>query len=287
MGDGVRIDVRTNVADVQRELRRLQSDIQQRAIARALNRTMDQGQTQMVRAIASEFEIKQSEVRARLSIRRAREGYFGGLLTVDLFAFQNKRGRGFNLIRFVEKRVTLAERMEAAAEWVNRDTTVPCVVWVERNDEGDMMRKLLPEGTEVRGDEPFEDKRAKLRDFSLGNIRVLITKPSIAGFGMNWQHCHRTVIASMTFSFERTFQLIRRFYRYGQTHPVELAMVSASSEGNVVAALQRKETQYQVMQDAMNRAMRATGLLARVTTFDDYDYTPTKAMKLPSFLRVA
>lgn len=109
MGDGVRIDVRTNVADVQRELRRLQSDIQQRAIARALNRTMDQGQTQMVRAIASEFEIKQSEVRARLSIRRAREGYFGGLLTVDLFAFQNKRGRGFNLIRFVEKRVTLAE----------------------------------------------------------------------------------------------------------------------------------------------------------------------------------
>jgi len=105
----VKIDIRTNIDDVKRDLNRLQSDIQQRAIARALNRTMDQGRTQMVREIASEFEIKQSEIRARMSIRRAREGYFGGLLTVELFALQNKRGRGFNLIRFVEKRVTLAE----------------------------------------------------------------------------------------------------------------------------------------------------------------------------------
>ena len=105
----MKIDIRTNIDDVKRDLNRLQSDIQQRAIARALNRTMDQGRTQMVREIASEFEIKQSEIRARMSIRRAREGYFGGLLTVELFALQNKRGRGFNLIRFVEKRVTLAE----------------------------------------------------------------------------------------------------------------------------------------------------------------------------------
>jgi hypothetical protein len=185
------------------------------------------------------------------------------------------------------KKVTLDERMEAATAWVNRDASTPCVVWVERNDEGDKMRELLPDATEVRGDETFETKRQKLRDFSLGNIRVLITKPAIAGFGMNWQHCHRTVIASMTFSFERTFQLVRRFYRYGQTHPVELAMVSASTEGNVVQALARKEAQYQTMQAAMNKAMRATGLLAKVTHFDDYDYTPTKAMQLPAWLKPA
>jgi hypothetical protein len=183
------------------------------------------------------------------------------------------------------KRVTLDERMAAAADWANRDTSTPCVVWVERNDEGDMMRELLPDATEVRGDEPFETKRQKLRDFSLGNIRVLITKPAIAGFGMNWQHCHRTVISSMTFSFERTFQLIRRFYRYGQTHEVELSMVSASTEGNVVQALQRKEAQYTVMQAQMNKAMRATGLLAQATHFEDYDYVPTKAMKLPPWLK--
>lgn len=183
------------------------------------------------------------------------------------------------------KKATLDERMAAAAAWVERDPSTPCVVWVERNDEGDLMRELLPEAVEVRGDEPFETKRQKLRDFSLGNIRVLITKPAIAGFGMNWQHCHRTVIASMTFSFERTFQLIRRFYRYGQTHEVELAMVSASTEGNVVQALARKEAQYQVMQAQMNKAMRATGLLAQARHFDDYDYTPTKAMALPAWLQ--
>lgn len=188
------------------------------------------------------------------------------------------------------KRATLTERMSAAAAWVEKDPAAratPCVVWVERNDEAEMMRQLLPEAVEVRGDEPFEDKRAKLRDFSLGNIRLLITKPAIAGFGMNWQHCHRTVIASMTFSFERTFQLIRRFWRYGQTKPVELALVSASSEGNVVQALARKEAQYLSMQAQMNKAMRATGLLAQVRVFDDYDYMPTKMMKLPAFLRTS
>ena len=103
------LKISTNFADVQRQIERLQKSVADSALRSAVNKTMAQGQTQMVRAIASEFEIKQSEVRARLSIRRAREGYFGGLLTVDLFAFQNKRGRGFNLIRFVEKRVTLAE----------------------------------------------------------------------------------------------------------------------------------------------------------------------------------
>ncbi len=183
------------------------------------------------------------------------------------------------------KRVTLSERMEAAAAWAARDTSTPCVVWIERNDEADLLRELMPEAVEVRGDEPFEMKRQKLREFSLGRIRLLITKPAIAGFGMNWQHCHRTCIASMTFSFERTFQLIRRFYRYGQAHEVELAMVSASTEGNVMQALARKETQFQAMQAHMNKAMRATGLLARARAFDDYDYTPVKAFRLPAWLQ--
>lgn len=182
------------------------------------------------------------------------------------------------------KRVTLNERMESAAAWVEKDPATPCVIWVERNDEADLMRKLLPDAIEVRGNEPFESKRAKLRDFSLGRERVLITKPAIAAFGMNWQHCHRTVVASMTFSFERTFQLIRRFHRYGQTHAVELAMVSAATEGNVVQALARKEAQYQTMQTQMNAAMRESGLMAEAMTFADYDYTPAAAFELPSFL---
>lgn len=185
------------------------------------------------------------------------------------------------------KAVTLVERMELAAAWVNRDTTVPCVAWVERNDEADLLRTLLPDAIEVRGNEPFETKRAKLRDFSLGNSRVLITKPAIAAFGMNWQHCWRTCVASMTFSFERLFQLIRRFHRYGQTRQVELALVSASTEGNVMQAIARKEAQYQTIQREMNEAMRATGLMARAMTFEDYDYVPRSAFKLPAFLQTA
>lgn len=182
------------------------------------------------------------------------------------------------------KQLTLAERMEAAAAFAERDNTAACVIWVERNDEADLLRRILPGAMEVRGDEPFDTKREKLRAFSQGRERVLITKPSIAGFGMNWQHCHRTVVASMTYSFEQLFQLVRRFYRYGQTREVELALVSASTEGNVVAAIERKQAQYDLMQRKMNDAMRATGLIATAQAFDDYDYSPRTAMKVPAWL---
>lgn len=105
----MQIDVRTNIDEAKRDLGRLRSEIQQRAIARALNRTAEQGNTQMVRAIAAEFNVKQSDVRSQITIRRAREGAAGTLLTVEIKALQGKRGRGYNVIRFLERSVTLAE----------------------------------------------------------------------------------------------------------------------------------------------------------------------------------
>lgn len=183
------------------------------------------------------------------------------------------------------KRVTLKPRMELAAEFVARKPGEACVIWVETNDEADALRAMLPHAIEVRGNESLDVKRAKLRAFSEGNEQLLITKLDICGFGMNWQHCHRTAFASITFSFERTYQGLKRFHRYGQTQAVEAALISASTESNVLAAIKRKEAQFMEMQSQMNAAMRATGLLAKVNTFEDYGYKPQTPMQLAPFIK--
>lgn len=117
------------------------------------------------------------------------------------------------------KRMTLDGRMERAAEIVASKPGEAWCIWVETNPEADKIRALLTGAVEVRGDEPLDTKRDKLRAFSRGDERVLITKLDIAGFGINWQHCHNTVFASLTYSFERVYQGLKRFHRYGQTHP--------------------------------------------------------------------
>ena len=183
------------------------------------------------------------------------------------------------------KRATLKDRCEKAADIVNAEPSEPCVVWVETNDEADAMQALLPDAIEVRGNDALDDKRATLRAFSEGRERVLITKLGIAGFGMNWQHCRRTVFASMSFSFERTYQGLKRFHRYGQTRPVDAYMITAANEANIARSYRDKERQFVAMQLQMNDAMREVGLLANAPRFDDYDYNPTRRMNLPPFVR--
>ena len=119
---------------------------------------------------------------------------------------------------------------------------------------------------------------------SITAVRAAIRHSSSCGFGVNWQHCHRSVVASMTYSFEQLYQLIRRFHRFGQTRPVEIGLVSAATEGNVVAAIERKERQFIEMQTKMNVAMRKAGLLAKRREFDDYDYLPAQPMRLPAWM---
>jgi hypothetical protein len=94
---------------------------------------------------------------------------------------------------------------------------------------------------EVRGSDKEEDKERKLQAFSAGEIRVLVTKPSIAGFGMNWQHCADTGFVGLNDSFEQVYQAVRRFWRFGQQHPVTAHFIAASTEGAVLENLRRKE----------------------------------------------
>lgn len=159
------------------------------------------------------------------------------------------------------KRESLAGRVARAAEIVaGLPVSEPVVVWCDTNYEADALCKALPGAVEVRGSDKPEVKEERLRAFSRGDVRLLITKPDIAGYGLNWQHCSRMVFVGVSFSFEKTYQALRRTYRYGQTRPVEAHMIIAETEGNVLAILKQKQAAFNEMQRAMSAAMREHGL---------------------------
>lgn len=121
-----------------------------------------------------------------------------------------------------ELRDTMELRLNKVAEIVNSNPNEPFIIWIRQNQEGEMLRKLLPEAVEVKGSDSDEWKENKLLGFAKGEFRVLITKTKIASFGMNYQNCNNQIFASLDFSFEGLYQAIRRCYRFGQSKQVKV-----------------------------------------------------------------
>ena len=143
-----------------------------------------------------------------------------------------------------ERRRTIDERCEMVARIVDHDG--PALVWGHLNDECKYLTKIIPGAIEVSGSDSDEAKEEKLASFSSGQTRVLVSKPVIFGFGLNLQHCaHETFFPSH--SFEQYYQAVRRCWRFGQTHPVKIDMVASEGESGVVANLQRKADQADLM----------------------------------------
>lgn len=157
--------------------------------------------------------------------------------------------------RLAARRDTIAERVSAAAELCNGNDR-PWVAWCHLNNESEALAAAIPGAVEVRGSDKDTDKEQKLEDFSLGKIRVLVTKPSICGFGMNWQHCADTAFVGLNDSFEQVYQAVRRFYRFGQTKPVNVHFIASEIEGAVVANIKRKEVQAEHMAEQMVAHMK-------------------------------
>lgn len=140
-----------------------------------------------------------------------------------------------------ERRRTINERCEMVARLV-ADTGQPAVVWCELNDEGDLLAKMIPDAQQVSGKDTDESKERKFEAFSSGATRVLITKPKIGAWGLNWQHCnHVTFFPSH--SYEQYYQAVRRCWRFGQTRPVTVDIVATEGEVEVQKNLQRKADQ--------------------------------------------
>jgi len=151
-----------------------------------------------------------------------------------------------------ERRATLTERCEAAAEKLNGNSVA--VAWCHLNDEGDLLEKLIPDAKQVSGSMSDDKKETVLTDFSNGNVRVLVIKPKIGAFGLNWQHCsHMTFFPSH--SYEQYYQGVRRCWRFGQKRPVTVDVITTEGELRVLKNLQRKATQADEMFTKLTKFM--------------------------------
>ena len=178
-----------------------------------------------------------------------------------------------------ELRATINERLQKVAKIVN-NSDENWIVWIKQDDEGDMLRKLIPDAVEVRGSETPSAKREKLIGFAKNKYRVLITKLKIAQFGLNYQNCHNQIYASLDFSFESTYQGIRRSWRFGQEYEVNVYLICTDTMANVRETIIKKQNQFENMQKAMTSATnRNIGTKKKVK-----QVVAGTSMRLPSFI---
>jgi DNA modification methylase len=157
--------------------------------------------------------------------------------------------------RRAAQRDTIAARCAVIADLVNA-SDAQWLIWCHLNAESEALKQAIPDAIEVRGSDSASQKEQRLMDFTHGRARVLVTKPSIAGFGMNWQHCNTMAFVGLSDSFEQFYQAVRRCYRFGQQSVVDVHLVHAESEGAVKANLERKQRQHDELSSSMIAHMR-------------------------------
>lgn len=204
------------------------------------------------------------ELVVRESIVEASRPAPGALFDVPAVGLQEERE---------ENRRTLTERCEAAAAALEDAPTG--VAWCHLNDESALLARLIPGAVEVVGADTPDQKEEKLRAFSKGEIRVLVTKPSIGAWGLNWQHCHRMTYFP-SHSYEQWYQAVRRSWRFGQKHPVTVDVITTEGGRNILANLQRKSEQADAMFTALVQHMNHARDIAR----HDYD----QEVRVPAWL---
>jgi hypothetical protein len=186
--------------------------------------------------------------------------------------------------RRTARRDSVEERVKACIDMVNASAD-PWVVWCELNTESEMLTKGIDGAIEVRGSMTTDQKEKALADFAHGRARVIVTKPSIAGFGLNWQHCNQMAFVGVTDSFESYYQAVRRCWRFGQRRPVTVHIFASELEGAVVSNLQRKERDARAMAESL-AAQTADSVRANVlgTSRATNAYNAAQAVKLPAFM---
>lgn len=152
-----------------------------------------------------------------------------------------------------EKVLTLQQRCEKSAELATHGK--PVTVWCERDDESALLAKLIPDAREVKGSMSADEKERLLLGFVDGDFRVIVTKPKLAGFGVNWQHCAHAVFGSISFSYEQHYQAERRSHRFGQSEQVVNDVVISDTESPVWQVIVRKRVQHETMKREMAEAM--------------------------------
>ena len=175
----------------------------------------------------------------------------GYLFTMTAFGLSEERE---------ERKRTINERCEFIAQLVNHDR--PAVVWCHTNAEGDLLEKVIPNARQVAGRTPDDEKESAYNDFVSGGLRVLVIKPKIGAWGLNWQHCNH-VVTFASHSYEQYYQSVRRCWRFGQKNPVDLDVVATEGEVRVIANMKRKALQSDIMFKKLVEHMNADTIIKR------------------------
>lgn len=186
------------------------------------------------------------------------------------------------------RRASLEDRVAACAATVNGEPGEPWVVWCDLNAEGDALTAAIHGAAQIAGADDIDTKERRLVDFAEGRTRVLVSKPSICGWGLNWQHAARMAFVGVTDSYEAYYQAVRRCWRFGQTRDVHVHVFASKAEGAVVANLRRKEREAGQMAASLSAETRdsvmaeVTGLKRQTNT-----YAAKSPVAVPHFLRSA
>jgi superfamily II DNA or RNA helicase len=173
----------------------------------------------------------------------------------------HERGLLFNLEaqtlaeRRDARKATIELRAQAVADLVKKSQE-PWLIWCNLNAEGDLIEELLPDAVQIAGSDSLEDKKGRMLGFAAGEFKRMISKPSICGWGMNWQHCNNVVFFGLSDSYEQFYQALRRCWRFGQTKPVNCYVVISDTERAVLRNIERKEEDAKRMAAAMVESMK-------------------------------
>ena len=184
------------------------------------------------------------------------------------------------------RRDSIEERVQAAADIVAQNPDEIWMIWCNLNSESELLKKAL-DAVEVKGADSNDHKERSMIDFAAGKIGRLVSKPSICGFGMNFQVCHNVIFVGLSDSFEEYYQAVRRCWRFGQTEQVNVYVVTADREGAVVANIERKERDFNAMLTGMISATQEiTKENIQGTGRDETEYAAHQKMILPEWMAV-
>jgi len=181
---------------------------------------------------------------------------------------------------------SLEARCQVACDLVTSSPNEQWLVWCDLNDEANLLRQLIPDSVNVQGSDKPEIKAENLLKFGRGEIDCLITKPKIASFGLNWQSCHNMIFVGLSDSYEAYYQAVRRCYRFGQTKPVNVYIITSIQEQNVLKNIQRKQKDFELMQNSMVEFTKKYVRDNLEVTFKELDrgYKPFIEMVVPKWL---
>ena len=187
--------------------------------------------------------------------------------------------------RRIARKEALPDKIQKIKEIIEQNKDEKFLIWCNYNDESEMLKKAIPNGYEIKGSDTDEHKSYGMIEFEKGNIDCLISKPSICGFGMNWQVCHNIIFCGLSDSFEQFYQAIRRCYRFGQEKQVNVYIVISEKELSILDNIKEKENKHQKMSiNMINIVSEKLKEDLQIEKHIEKENEYTQIVKLPQFI---